>query len=91
MHKESLSFVSFLSTNFNQVFSKLPKKIKAVFNKESVNVLGALISSLENTEITEENLKSLVGFDEQLETLKKAFWKYKTISISLLLRNSYQL
>lgn len=71
MHKESLSFVSFLSTYLNQVFSKLPKNIKALFNKESIKIFGALISSLENTEITEENLKSIIGFDKQLETLKK--------------------
>ncbi len=71
MHKENLSFVSFLSTYLNQVFNKLPKNVKALFNKESIKIFGALISSLENTEITEENLKSIAGFDEQLETLKK--------------------
>lgn len=71
MHKENLSFVSFLSMYLNQVFSKLPKNIKTLFNKESIKIFGALISSLENTEITEENLKSIIGFDEQLETLKK--------------------
>ncbi len=71
MHKENLPFVSFLSTYLNQVFNKLPKNVKALFNKESIKIFGALISSLENTEITEENLKSIAGFDEQLETLKK--------------------
>ena len=71
MHKENLSFVSFLSTYLNQVFNKLPKNVKALFNKESIKIFGALISSLENTEITEENLKCVAGFDKQLETLKK--------------------
>ena len=71
MHKETLSLVSFLSTYLNQLFNKLPKNVKALFNKESFKIFGALISSLENTEITEENLKSIIGFDEQLETLKK--------------------
>ncbi len=71
MHKENLPFVSFLSTYLNQAFNKLPKNVKALFNKESIKIFGALISSLENTEITEENLKSIAGFDEQLETLKK--------------------
>ncbi len=71
MHKENLSFVAFLSAYLNQVFCKLPKNIKALFNKESFKIFGALISSLENTEINEENLKSIIGFDEQLETLKK--------------------
>lgn len=71
MHKENLPFVSFLSTYLNQLFNKLPKNVKALFNKESIKIFGTLISSLENTEITEENLKSIAGFDEQLETLKK--------------------
>ena len=71
MHKENLSFISFLSTYLNQVFNGLPKNVKSLFNKEAVKIFGVLISSLENTEITEENLKRIAGFDEQLETLKK--------------------
>jgi len=71
MHKENLSFVSFLSTYLNQIFNKLPKNVKALFNKESFKIFGSLISPLENTEITEENLQRIVGFDEQLEILKK--------------------
>lgn len=71
MHKENLSFISFLSTYLNQVFNGLPKNVKSLFNKEAVKIFGGLISSIENTEITEENLKRIVGFDEQLETLKK--------------------
>lgn len=71
MHKENLSFISFFSTYLNQVFNGLPKNVKSLFNKEAVKIFGGLISSIENTEITEENLKRIVGFDEQLETLKK--------------------
>lgn len=71
MHKENLSFISFLSTYLNQVFNGLPKNVKSLFNKEAVKIFGGLISSIENTEITEENLNRIVGFDEQLETLKK--------------------
>lgn len=71
MHKENLSFIPFLSTYLNQVFNGLPKNVKSLFNKEAVKIFGVLISSLENTEITEENLKRIAGFDEQLETLKK--------------------
>lgn len=71
MHKENLSFISFLSTYLNQVFNGLPKNVKSLFNKEAVKIFGGLISSIENTEITEENLKRIAGFDEQLETLKK--------------------
>lgn len=71
IHKENLSFISFLSTYLNQVFNGLPKNVKSLFNKEAVKIFGGLISSIENTEITEENLKRIVGFDEQLETLKK--------------------
>lgn len=71
MHKENLSFISFLSTYLNQVFNGLPKNVKSLFNKDAVKIFGGLISSIENTEITEENLKRIAGFDEQLETLKK--------------------
>lgn len=71
MHKENLSFISFFSTYLNQVFNGLPKNVKSLFNKEAVKIFGGLISSIENNEITEENLKRIVGFDEQLETLKK--------------------
>lgn len=103
IHKENLPFVSFLSTYLNQVFNKLPKNVKALFNKESIKIFGALISSLENTEITEENLKSIAGFDEQLETLKKvilemqndkyipAFKKFlSTMTISCLSASGWQ-
>lgn len=70
MHKENLSFVEFLYAFLNQVYSKFPKNVKAFLDKESIKIFGALISSFEKVEITEENLKNIIGVDEQLNILK---------------------
>ena len=71
MHKESLPFKTFLSSYLTQIFNKLPKNIKALFNKDSFKIFGAIISSMEDIEITEENIKSFTGVGDQLETFKQ--------------------
>lgn len=72
MHKENLSFSLFLSSFLKQLYNKAPKSIKTFFNRETFKVFSALVSSIESVEITEENIKAFIGFDEQLENIKQS-------------------
>lgn len=72
MRKENLSFALFVSSFLTQLYGKAPKSIKTFFNKETFKVFSALVSSIEEMEITEENIKAFIGFDEQLENIKQS-------------------
>lgn len=71
MHEETLSLTSFLSKYSGQLFSKLPRKLKNLFNKESFEIFCVFVFSFENVEITEENLKNIIGLNNKLESLRK--------------------
>ena len=72
MHKENIPVIEFFSAYLTQVFSKFPKSLKAIFNKNAAKLFGTIVFSIESNEITEDNLKQIIGFDKQLEALKNA-------------------
>lgn len=72
MHKGYMKFSDFIRSNMTQLYSKLPTKIKNEYTKDILNAIMLIIIRLDNVEITEESLLSIVKLDNALDEIQKS-------------------
>lgn len=70
MHQTNIPYAVFIVKFRKQIYQRLSKAIKMFFTEQSLLAFGLLLEGIAQTEITEEQIKNLLGSKNQFELIK---------------------